>query len=37
MNPNYYLATAIAFLYGNRPNWRANCAVGKTVVSCGLL
>jgi phosphoglucomutase len=37
MNPNYYLATAIAFLYGNRPNWRANCAVGKTVVSSGMI
>ena len=37
MNPNYYLATAISFLYGNRPDWRANSAVGKTVVSSGMI
>jgi phosphoglucomutase len=37
MNPNCYLATAIAYLYGNRPNWRADSAVGKTVVSSGMI
>ena len=33
MNPNYYLAAAIAYLYANRPHWRDDSAVGKTVVS----
>jgi phosphoglucomutase len=37
MNPNYYLATAISYLYGNRPNWRTDSAVGKTVVSSGMI
>jgi phosphoglucomutase len=37
MNPNHYLATAIAYLYANRPNWRADSAVGKTVVSSGMI
>jgi phosphoglucomutase len=37
MNPNYYLATAISYLYGNRPGWRADSAVGKTVVSSGMI
>jgi phosphoglucomutase len=37
MNPNYYLAAAIAYLYANRPNWRGDSAVGKTVVSSGMI
>jgi phosphoglucomutase len=37
MNPNYYLAAAISYLYGNRPNWRADSAVGKTIVSSGMI
>jgi phosphoglucomutase len=37
MNPNYYLAAAIAYLYANRPSWRGDCAVGKTVVSSGMI
>jgi phosphoglucomutase len=37
MNPNYFLATAIYYLYGNRPNWRTDSAVGKTVVSSGMI
>ena len=37
MNPNYYLATAISYLYENRPHWRADSAVGKTVVSSGMI
>jgi phosphoglucomutase len=37
MSPNCYLATAISFLYVNRTNWRANSAVGKTVVSSGMI
>jgi len=37
MNPNHYLAVAISYLYGNRPNWRGNLAVGKTIVSSGMI
>lgn len=33
MNPNHYLAVAIEYLYANRPNWRADAAIGKTLVS----
>ena len=35
--PNNYLAVAIDYLFQNRPNWRADAAVGKTVVSSGLI
>jgi len=37
MNPNHYLVAAISYLYGNRPNWRVDSAVGKTVVSSGMI
>ena len=37
MNPNHYLATAIWYLFGNRPGWRADSAVGKTMVSSGII
>ncbi|MFT4213625.1 MAG: phosphoglucomutase (alpha-D-glucose-1,6-bisphosphate-dependent) [Microbacterium sp.] len=33
MNPNHYLAVAIDYLYGHRPGWPADAAVGKTLVS----
>jgi phosphoglucomutase len=33
MNPNHYLAVAIDYLFSNRPNWPADAAVGKTLVS----
>ncbi len=33
MNPNHYLAVAIEYLYTHRPNWRADAAIGKTLVS----
>ena len=35
--PNHYLAAAIHFLFGHRPGWRADAAVGKTVVSSTLI
>jgi phosphoglucomutase len=35
--PNNYLAVAIDYLFQNRPQWRADAAVGKTVVSSGLI
>jgi len=37
MNPNCFLAAAISYLYENRPQWRADSAVGKTVVSSGMI
>lgn len=33
MNPNHYLAVAIDYLYSHRPNWPADAAIGKTLVS----
>jgi phosphoglucomutase len=33
MNPNHYLAAAIFYLFTHRPEWRAEAAVGKTIVS----
>ena len=37
MNPNHYLAVAIGYLLQNRPNWTTSAAVGKTLVSSGLI
>jgi phosphoglucomutase len=37
MNPNAYLAVAIQYLYRNRPDWRPDAAVGKTLVSSSLI
>jgi phosphoglucomutase len=37
MNPNHYLAAAISYLFANRPGWRADAAVGKTIVSSGII
>jgi phosphoglucomutase len=37
MNPNNYLATAIDYLFANRANWGHDLAVGKTIVSSGLI
>ena len=35
--PNHYLAVCIQYLFGNRPGWRADAAVGKTVVSSSMI
>jgi phosphoglucomutase len=37
LNPNHYLAVAIRYLLGNRPGWPVHAAVGKTLVSSGLI
>ena len=37
MNPNHYLSAAISYLYRNRPKWRQDAAVGKTVVSSAMI
>ena len=37
MNPNYYLAVAVWYLFQHRPGWPAGARVGKTVVSSSLI
>src|SRR6185295_19135680 len=37
MNPNHYLSVAIRYLLMHRPHWPAQAAVGKTVVSSGMI
>ena len=37
MNPNHYLAVAIQYLLTNRPQWPAQAAVGKTLVSTSMI
>ncbi|MBA3620393.1 MAG: alpha-D-glucose phosphate-specific phosphoglucomutase [Acidothermales bacterium] len=37
LNPNHYLAVAISYLYAHREGWPAGAAVGKTLVSSGMI
>src|ERR1700733_595945 len=37
MNPNHYLAAAIAYLCENRPEWKSSAGVGKIIVSNGII
>jgi phosphoglucomutase len=37
MNPNHFLAVAIRYLLANRPRWRADAGIGKTIVSSTLI
>ncbi len=37
MNPNHYLAVAIWYLFQNRPGWRRDAAIGKTLVSSSMI
>jgi phosphoglucomutase len=37
MNPNQYLAVAIQYLLTNRPHWRRDSAIGKTLVSSSMI
>jgi phosphoglucomutase len=37
MNPNHFLAAAIAYLFEHRPRWRKDSAVGKTIVSSAII
>ncbi|MEP7194061.1 MAG: phosphoglucomutase (alpha-D-glucose-1,6-bisphosphate-dependent) [Actinomycetota bacterium] len=38
INPNHYLAVAVQYLYGgSRPGWRADTAIGKTLVSSSMI
>lgn len=37
LNPNHYLSVAIWHLFQNRPQWRKDAAVGKTLVSSSMI
>ncbi|QOZ27918.1 phosphoglucomutase (alpha-D-glucose-1,6-bisphosphate-dependent) [Bradyrhizobium sp. CCBAU 51753] len=37
MNPNHFLATAIAYLFAHRPQWGKDAAIGKTIVSSSII
>jgi phosphoglucomutase len=37
LNPNHYLAVAIDYLFRNRPQWKADAGVGKTLVSSSII
>ena len=37
LNPNHYLSVAIWYLFQNRPGWRPDAAVGKTLVSSSMI
>ncbi len=37
MNPNHVLAVAVWYLFRHRPRWRAEAAVGKTLVSSAMI
>jgi phosphoglucomutase len=35
--PNHYLSAAVYYLFQHRPKWRADAAIGKTLVSSAML
>ena len=37
LNPNHYLSVAIWYLFQNRPGWRKDAAIGKTLVSSSMI
>ncbi len=37
LNPNHFLAVAIQYLFTHRPRWPESAAVGKTLVSSGMI
>lgn len=37
MNPNHFLAVAIDYLFRNREEWSRSAAIGKTLVSSGMI
>ena len=37
LNPNHYLAVAVSYLFRNRPGWRQDAAIGKTLVSSSMI
>jgi phosphoglucomutase len=37
MQPNHYLSVMISYLFQHRPKWSGKAAVGKTIVSSGMI
>src|SRR5579885_3545513 len=37
LNPNHYLAAAIAYLFDHRPYWQPEAGIGKTLVSSSII
>ncbi|PKK89987.1 MAG: phosphoglucomutase, alpha-D-glucose phosphate-specific [Candidatus Wallbacteria bacterium HGW-Wallbacteria-1] len=37
LNPNHYLSVAIWYLFRNRPGWKTDAAIGKTLVSSSMI
>ncbi|MFO7808194.1 phosphoglucomutase (alpha-D-glucose-1,6-bisphosphate-dependent) [Guyparkeria sp.] len=37
VNPNHFLSVAIDYLFGQRPDWRDDLKVGKTIVSSSMI
>lgn len=37
LNSNHYLAVAIEYLFTNRPRWKENISIGKTLVSSSMI
>jgi len=37
LNPNHFLAVAIAYLFANRPGWAPTAGIGKTLVSSSMI
>lgn len=37
LNPNHYLAAAVWYLFQNRPGWKKDAIVGKTLVSTSMI
>ena len=37
LNPNHYLAVAIAYLLAHRPQWKLDVGIGKTIVSSSII
>ena len=37
MNPNHYLSVAINYLAQNRPHWKSDLGIGKTLVSSSMI
>jgi phosphoglucomutase len=37
MNPNHYLSAAVWYLFQNRPGWKREAGVGKTLVSSAMI
>jgi phosphoglucomutase len=37
LNPNHYISVAVEYLFQNRPGWRKDAAIGKTLVSTSMI